>query len=92
MGTTGAMGYHVPAADQRTNIKLKGRFLTECMKQTAVVRIHKKFRVPKKIEELICVQTGSNAIPGNNGGEKNCIVGGYEEKLWCVAPSSSTML
>ena len=67
VGTTGALGYHVPAADQKTNIKMKGRYLTECMQKTTVVRVHKKFRVPRKIEELICVQTGSNAIPGNNG-------------------------
>ena len=69
VGKTGAMGYHVPAADRKTNIKMMGRYLKlGCWQNNKqIVRIHKKFRVPRKIEELICVETGANAIPKNIG-------------------------
>ena len=58
---TGEEGYHVPLADRTSHLRFKGRYLSPSYPET-VVRVHHKFRVPRRIEELICVKTGRNAV------------------------------
>ena len=67
IGETGEMGYHVPEADRVNNIKLEGNYIRKEWGSFArpgmvkMVCINKKYRVPRKMEEMICVKTGLNA-------------------------------
>ena len=61
VGITGAEGYHVPEADRSFSLKLKGYYCV-ANPNPVWVKIHKFYRVPRKMEELICVETQLNAI------------------------------
>jgi hypothetical protein len=65
VGMTGRLGYHVPKADQLYNISMMGRYVSGdsplAWGQEKEVCVNKKFVVPRKMEELICVETHLNA-------------------------------
>ena len=61
IGNTGAQGYHVPEADCATTMQLSGRYVKRNYPRL-MVYVHKTYRVPRKVEELICVETQLNVI------------------------------
>ena len=66
IGRTGRLGYIVPKADREYNISLLGRYINNKKNpmmsgHDKEVCVYKKYMIPRKIEELICVETNLNA-------------------------------
>ena len=62
IGNTGKKGYEVPPSVTKENIELFGNWVTNPKNRKGVrVRVHKSFRVPVNIEELVCIDTGKPA-------------------------------
>jgi hypothetical protein len=65
MGITGRLGYHVLEVDRRFGLNAEARYVWRenytCPTDVNVC-VPKKYVVPRRIEEMICIETGLNAV------------------------------
>ena len=63
IGRTGARGYRVPPEVQQSSVRMFGNWIRRDTNYPRTeVLVHRSYKVPRNIEDLVCIETGRNAV------------------------------